>query len=516
MSKLSVYSRNAVYTWAGYGGNLVVLLLLSPFVVRTLGDRSYGVWTMLMGLAGYLGLAELGVRVSTGRFINYYLGRRDTDTFNRVIVTSLLFYGAVGVVIVAVTTLVAWLGQPLLAKLSPDIARVAHWVLPLLGINVALGFFAATYGQILQAANRFDVQTWADMGALAVRAIGTAAVLCAGGSLTALACVNIATSLAGLFLRMLGAHRYGPQYHLRARFISASVLREVMGFGAWSFISNTAALLIHYTDGIVIGLILGPECVTVYAIGLMLVEHGRRVVYDGVGVISPDVFQAAARNDRPLLHLHMVSGTRAALAIAIPLLSGYLVFGEQFLNLWMGPNTHGSYRVLFILTLSLFGGAAARPAINALTGLGCVRFLAFECIAEGLINLGLSIYLVKWAHWGVEGVAYGTIIPMFAFNNVLVPAIACRRTGLRVWRYFADTAARWLPAVLLTVLLAMAIRAVTPGNGWATFALRVAMLLTAYLPVAWTLVLGSYERAHVLQTAQQFLRGRGVIAPDEA
>lgn len=527
MSKLFVYSRNALFTWGGYGANLVVLLLLSPFVVRCLGDRAYGVWTMLMGMTGYLGLAELGVRVSTGRFINFHLGRHDSESFNRVIVSSLAFYGVISAVVLAATALLGWAGPGLLERASPwlaqwlsphmlqaahDMAQPARWVLPLLGLNVALGFFAATFGQILCASDRFDLLTWADLGALVVRAAGTVLVLWAGGGFVALAVVNVATAAVGLVGRLAAARRWGPAFVLSARYLCRRTLGEVMRFGGWSFISNTANLLIHYTDTILIGLLLGPECVTAYAIGLLLVEHGRRLLFDGVGVISPDIMKAAGRQDNPALHRLMISGTRAAVALALPMLAAFLIFGQEFITLWMGPGRQESGRILAILTLSLFGGTASRPAIAVLSGIGCVRFLAAECIAEGLLNLGLSVVLVCALHWGIDGVAIGTLVPMLIFNNLLVPAFACRRMGLGVASYFAATAGRWIPVALATVALAALIRAALPGGGWLSFATKVAILLAAYAPLAVGVVLGPHERARVFQTVGQLLRLRGGIA----
>ncbi len=516
MSKLSVYSRNALYTWGGYGANLIVLMLMSPFVVRCLGDRAYGVWTMLMGLAGYLGLAELGVRVSTGRFINYHLGRGDKEAFNRVIVSSLAFYLVVAVAVLVITGLLGWLGPALLEGCSPwlvhwlsprmvqaarDMMPAARKVLPLLGVNIALSFFAATFGQILQAGDRFDLLTLADLGTLAVRAGLTVLVLAAGGGFVALAAVNALAAAVGLVLRLAAARWRGPAFVVSMRYLCRKTLGEVMRFGGWSFFSNTANLLINYTDTIVIGLLLGPECVTAYAIGLLLAEHGRRLLFESMNIISPDIMKAAGRKDQAAMHRLMISGTRAAVALALPLLAGFLIFGGEFIHLWMGPNRQTSARVLSILTLSLFGGMASRPAIAALSGLGCVRFLAAETIAEGLANLALSVLLVQAVHWGVEGVAIGTVIPMILINNLLVPAVACRRMGLGVGRYFAATAARWLPAAAVTVGLAFLIRAVLPGGSWVAFAAKVAILLAAYMPLALGVVLGRQERAGVLAAA---------------
>lgn len=89
MSRARIYLRNITANWIGYGINLAVMFFMSPFVVRTLGDERYGVWSLLISLTGYLGLVELGTRAGLGRYINYYLGKEDIPKLNGVINTAM-------------------------------------------------------------------------------------------------------------------------------------------------------------------------------------------------------------------------------------------------------------------------------------------------------------------------------------------------------------------------------------------------------------------------------------------
>jgi len=54
--------RNVAANWGGFAFSILVTFFLSPFVVRHLGNGSYGVWTLIGSLTGYLGLLDMGVR----------------------------------------------------------------------------------------------------------------------------------------------------------------------------------------------------------------------------------------------------------------------------------------------------------------------------------------------------------------------------------------------------------------------------------------------------------------------
>ena len=45
MSRARIYARNLFANWVGYGASLLVMFFMSPFVVHTLGDVDYGVWS---------------------------------------------------------------------------------------------------------------------------------------------------------------------------------------------------------------------------------------------------------------------------------------------------------------------------------------------------------------------------------------------------------------------------------------------------------------------------------------
>ena len=60
--------RNVISNWAGYAISVAGALILSLFVVRTLGDKLYGLWALIMLLTGYYGPLDLGIRAAVPPF----------------------------------------------------------------------------------------------------------------------------------------------------------------------------------------------------------------------------------------------------------------------------------------------------------------------------------------------------------------------------------------------------------------------------------------------------------------
>ena len=494
MSKLRIYSRNIMASWAGYGANLVVMFFLSPFVIHSLGDAAYGVWALMMGVTGYLGLVDLGVRGSTGRFINYHVGRDDPEKVNRFVNTSMFFFTLVSLVVIGVSAVVGMLFGRIFPKIPPNLASQAKWALLLLGANVWLGFFSALFNQLLCSRNRFDLCTAVNVVVLAVRAAGTLWVLGYGWGLVALAMVQFCSGAVGCILMYCLARWKGQAVRLHRRFVDRRTFRELFGFSLWATVGHISIKLIYYTDVAVIALLLGARHITVYCIGFMLIEYGRQAVAHVVHVLSPDIHKAAGRNDLAALRRAIVSGARATMLPAVPLFVGFVFLGREFIGLWMGPQYAESALILLLLTIPQFGAAATRVCGAALGGLGHVRFLAYTAIAEALCNLGASVLFVLALGWGLHGVALGTVIPMILFNNILQPAYTCRKVGMAIGAFTRATALRWLVGVAVLAGAVWVFCAWIPMGGWGNFCAKVGLLLLAYAPIGVLCILGPDER----------------------
>src|SRR6478752_10758534 len=81
--------RNVLANWAAFVFGTAITFVLSPFVVHHLGEVRYGIWAVTGSIVGYLGLLDLGIRVSVTRFVALHAAKHDHAAMNRVISTAL-------------------------------------------------------------------------------------------------------------------------------------------------------------------------------------------------------------------------------------------------------------------------------------------------------------------------------------------------------------------------------------------------------------------------------------------
>ncbi|HEX3346344.1 MAG TPA: polysaccharide biosynthesis C-terminal domain-containing protein, partial [Polyangiaceae bacterium] len=124
------------------------------------------------------------------------------------------------------------------------------------------------------------------------------------------------------------------------------------------------------------------------------------------------------------------------IAFSLSLAAGayLLVLGPEFIGWWMGPSFAApSGRVTRVLMAAFLLFLPARGVASPmLMGLGRAAFPSFAFLALGLLNVALSVALVK--PFGIVGVALGTAIPGVLFS-LAVAWFACLAANVRVGEY---------------------------------------------------------------------------------
>jgi len=515
MSKAHIYARNLGANWIGYGANLAVAFFMSPFVVHSLGDERYGVWTLLTSLTGYLGLVDIGVRGGTGRYINYYLGRGEDEEVSNVVSTSLLFYAIISVLVFIASAVLAFFFGDIFPKIEPEYVREAQWVLLLLGLNVWVGFFSSTFSQLLTAAERFDLQMVSDVTVLAIRTVATIWVLVSGRGLVELAVVQVASGLLGCFLMVVFARWKGPRVSIRPRHCRRASFREVFSYGSWSFLGDASTQLGLYASSAIIGMLIGSAEITLYSIGGMLIGYSSNFVGRITEVMIPDIMKAGGRDDRVHLRRLMDKGARATMFLAVPVLVGFMTLGGEFMTAWMGPGYAASAWVLCILTTAQFGHLANRPVSMTVVALGHVRLWAAMATVQSLAALVLSVSLVLLTDLGIYGIAIGTVLPVILLHNVWLFIAGYRMVGVSPLAAVRSTVFRWVAGSLLFAVPCLLISFVIPQGGWSLFWLKVGIVSVMYVPVGLFVVLERSESLAIFARVRSWRPWDAKIAAEE-
>ena len=500
--------KNVLTNYARFFLGGLLGIVITPIMVHLLGDHDYGLWVTVFSLTGYFGLFDQGIRPSLVRYVSRDHARGDSEGLERTVNTALALFGAVGVVALAVTAVVASNFTRWFHIDAASIATVTK-VVWIAGVAVALGFPLGVFGAVLSGLQRYDLGNGIGIGVAIARALLFVAVLRLGGGLVALAWASLAMNLAGHALSFVLAQRLLPGIRYGWRYVTRAHLGLIGGYSSVSFVGALANSITFQTDALVITAILGAALVTPFAIASGLVDNVRSLVYSATFVLAPTASELETRGETEKLHALLIAGAKYSVLLSWPVLFGLLMFGENFLVTWVGEHYRSAFPLLLTLTVPTLLSLPQATAGALLFGVSRHKGMVALSLANALLNLGLSIALAR--PLGLLGVALGTALPLALVGGVATLVYACRALAMPLGTYLLHGIAQPGLVTLAFVLPALALRAWWNPMGWVPIALACAGCWLCFAACAWRYGISRPERERWGRMVPG-LFGRGVAA----
>ena len=332
----SLLARNTVWNLLGQVAPMGVAWFAIPLLIRQVGMDRFGVLTIAWMVVGYFSLFDLGLGRAMTNLIAQRLGRSRPDDLPSIVWTAngiMAVMGLVGAVALAAISPVL---THTLLKIPLRLQQETLHSLLLLSIAVPLVISTAGFRGILEAQQKFGLLNTVRVPMGIAMFLAPIAVLPFTISLTAL--IGAIVLARGVFLIAFIALALREMPALRQRFaFDKALLRPLFAFGGWMTVSNVVSPLMVYVDRFLIGSILSLAAVAYYATPFEVATKLLIVPGALVGVMFPAFSVAMAADRIRGAKLYRRAAKYAGLFL-FPVSLLLIVFGQNFLQLWLGPD----------------------------------------------------------------------------------------------------------------------------------------------------------------------------------
>lgn len=423
--------RNALSGLATWLVPLLLTVVVTPLVVRSLGAERFGLFALVLGAGGYaLGLtpARAVVRQLAGYRANDQLGRA-----GELLATATLLTVALGALLGLALALGAdWLAGAVL-RVAPDLRESAAQALRVAALGVPLGMLAQTFGAVPQALRRIDLYGRLTT-LLAVVLIGGNGLLAwFGFGVVALVGWSVATSAAGALAFLVVTRRLLPGAWPGWR-LDPSLARSLLRFSAGVTAYQTFGTLLLLFERAWIQRELGSAAVAYFVVPMTIAVFLHAAVASLALAFFPLASEADARVDLPRLRAVYARASKYAAALIAWAVVTLSVTGRPLLELWLGADFAQRSATVLTLQAVAFGlvaltivpwqvaDALGRPALNAslalawllvggalvvaltprfgIAGAAAARLLSMVCLPFYLARVERLVFgALRWGHW---------------------------------------------------------------------------------------------------------------------
>jgi O-antigen/teichoic acid export membrane protein len=463
MSK-RIAARNAIVNWMGMASHLLVGFVILPFLIRTLGQTTYGLWLIIGSLAGYINVVDFGIGGSVGRNVAYCHAKKDLEGVNGLVSTAVAYLVCVAVLALVVTLVTAHVFFGIVTDIPAEQHPAARLAIILVGTNLALTLPLNAFDGVLWAYQRFDLQNAIDIPVLILRAALTFLYVRADNALVALGTITISTGLLAGALKTFVAFWVEPGLRVSLARVAWPRAKTLFGYGVWYFLLSLTRNLGPQINLMLVGLRLSTRDVTPYSVARRVTGYANSFLIAGTQVLTPLATALHAKEERARQRRLFLEGGKYCLLLALYFLTLFVFLGPTLLRLWLHGELQGAYPLLVVLALGELLPMSQWITYSIILGKGRHKVMALASVVEIAVGVGLALLL--GGPWGLMGVCVA----------LALCAGLCR--GVFQWLYACGLAEVSPPSYLIHAFVPSILAATGP-------ALLLGLVASWRLPETW-------------------------------
>lgn len=424
--------RNAVARWVGLAINTIITFLLTPFVIREIGQTDYGFWIIVGSLIGYYGLLNLGVSSAISRYVAKAIGEDRIEDMNLTVNTSMAMFLCTGV-LVSVGSFLVTTPVSRFFGVQAEYVEQFRILIIVMGVTTAINFVNSVLVAIATAHEQIVLTSMIRLVSQLFRTFFVVVFVRGDMGVIGLGLGTLIGSVVQLSMSFIVVKKRFPWVRFELRAARWNHLKELITFGTATVVMSVALIIRQNLDSFIIGRLVNIEAVAVYGIAWQLIHYAYSIVNAGMGVVTPRFANLVGRNSTELLKTMLLKSTTISSALAFGFGCLSLTLGGRFILFWVGSGFSGAIPVFMLLTGAYVASMAQNPIFGYLLAVNRHQTIAIVTLCEAGVNLLLSILLAP--RYGIVGVALGTAIPMLAVKLIIQPLYFAKIAGVAVSRY---------------------------------------------------------------------------------
>lgn len=475
----------------------IIPFFYTPVMLEMLGQEEYGLFSIANSVISYLSLLNFGMGTAIIRYVARARAAGDTDGVRRFLGLFTTIYSCLsGLVLVGGIVLIHLSGTLFGVGLTDSEIDKLHILLIIMTINTAIAFPLGIYASVVAAYERYVYNRLICIAETLLAPIINLAILYAGYD-------SVGMTLGGLAICLANAVLYGgycvKKLHIYPVFknMPVTILRELVVFCAFVFLSSIVDILYWATDKILIGAVLGSAAVAVYNIGGTFTSMLQNMAHAISNVFSTRVNMMVAKDTprREISELLIRVGRLQYLVVSL-ILSGYISFGQVFLQLWVGDSYAEAYWIALMTMIPLAVPLIQNVAFTTIVAENKHRFRSIVYAIIAVFNV-VSTYLVL-PYYGIIGAAACTAISFILGQGIIMNIYYYRVTKLDIPAFWYNIGKMSLvPGGMILAGIPLVNRILPMTSLW-WFLIWVVVYTAVFALLSWLFSMNRYEKDLVL------------------
>lgn len=489
---LNQLKAGAALSYVVLGLSNIVALLYTPYMLRMMGQSEYGLYALVSSVIAYLTILDFGFGNAIVRYTAKFKAEGKKDEQYSMFGLFIILYSAIGVIAFLAGLSIYFNVEVFFGETmtSTEIDRAKIMILWML-FDVSITFPLSIFGSIINAYENFVFSKIITIIRIVLSTIVMILLLEIGYRAIGLVVATSVFNFLSLFFNYLYCKKK-IKIKIHFKKFEWGFLKEVALYSFFIFLNIIMDRIYWSTGQFILGACVGTVAIAVFSVGISIQSMYMSFSTAISGVFLPRVTAMSTHNesDKAISDLFIRTG-RIQYIILSFILTGFILFGKQFISLWAGANYANSYYIALIFLIPLTIPLMQNLGITILQARNQMKFRSLLYIVIAGISLGLQIPLAKL--WGGIGVASAISFGLIAGQILGMNIYYYKKQNIDIPQFWLEIAKMSIVPIILGVISFFILQHVIL-NTIATLALGIIIFSIIYIPTFWNFAMNKSEK----------------------
>lgn len=484
--------------------NIAIGMFFTPYLIQSLGSAEYGLYRIVQSFAGQLGIMTFGIGILVTRNIVRFDTQNQKKEKENFLAMASLISGvlAIGVLIVGyiLSLGIDSLFEQSLTSAELELAKQLYW---LLIINVAMTILNDMAAGIVGGHEKFAVKNSVTTLRYVLRVITLIALLKLGFGSVAIVLTDLGLTVLTFAINLL----YGKlvlKERIKFYYLDRKEMRIALTFSFAILLQAVVNQVNQNLDSILLGAMTDTNTVAIYSVALNLFTMFNSITLVIGTVYTPQATRLVMNHatGEQLTDLVIKPG-RLQFMIGSLLVTGYILFGKEFIKFWVGSEYEGAYPIGIILMVP-----ALVPLIQNVTSAILDAMMkrmgrSLILLAMAGVNIAVSIFCVHF--FGYIGAAIGTAFSYIIGNLILMNIYLHKVTELDLVRMYRELLSRSVVVAIVCPVICSPLASIGPSKLWMLL-LKMGIYAVVFSLAMFFFAMRDYEKGIVINPIMKFVK----------
>ena len=473
--------------------SFVIPLFYTPIMLKKLGQAEYGLYSLSNSVISYLSLLTFGMGSAVIRYITKCRVENDKRKMGQIASLFLVIYLCLAGIVCLVGGGIANFSTYFFAQgLASYEIKKLQILLVIMTLSTAISFPNNVFSSIVIAHEKYIFRKIIDIFGTIIAPILYLIILYCGYATIQMALVGLGIQIFYLIVFFkYCVNKLGIRFNVKH--LPFYMLKEILGFSIFVFMSALIDLLYWATDKILIGSLIGTVAVAVYNIGgtFTTMLQNMSSVIDGVFGTRVTALVLSKCSMESISTLLIRIGRLQYLIVSF-LLSGYIVFGKQFIYFWAGPEYKLAYYVGLFTMLPLVVPLIQSIAFSTIVAQNKHQFRAIIYGIIAIVNIVATYFCIP--KYGVVGAAICTGLAYIVGNGIIMNIYYYYVTKLNIPLFWKNILSMSVVPIGCIICFGIMLKEWFVISTFSKLIVYIGLYSIVFISLSWVLTMNNYEK----------------------